>query len=196
MFIKYFVLLLGAAIVLGVAWWLISPLWRNTRLDEPIPSAPAPTIQQTPVSGAIRDNFDTMDATTREQFKKATDAVESHIMPGIDAMPPAPPSQSPAIIASAPMIARAHEVEGRALLVQAGAQKVLRFEDLKTINGPDLRIYLSSGLNVEDALDLGPIRATRGNVNYTLPEGVDTAKYRNALIWCRAFGVLFSYAAL
>ena len=179
------------AIVVGglvIAWWLISPLWRNKKLDEPLPQD-----SQGPV---IKDSMDTMDAATEERFMKETKAMADHIMRGSDPMPSLSPSKAPAILAQAPMIARAHDVQGRAFLVQTGEQVVLRFEDLKTINGPDLRIYLSSGLNVDDTLDLGPIRATEGNVNYVLPPDADLAKYRNALIWCRAFGVLFSYAQL
>lgn len=167
---------IGGAIVLGLGWYLISPLWRNVTLDEQLPQAPV--IQ------------DTMDAATKEQFMKAVDAMKDKVMVGSDAMP----SQQPIVLAETPLVARAHDVAGKGLLLQIGDQKVLRFENLKTINGPDLRIYLSSGLNVNDAIDLGPIRATEGNVNYSLPAGIDTTRYRNALIWCRAFGVLFSYA--
>ena len=106
---------------------------------------------------------------------------------------PMPPNQ-PRVLGEAPMVARAHDVAGKALIVQIGDQKILRFENLKTINGPDLRIYLSAGLNAQDIVDLGSLRATEGNVNYSIPAGTDTTKYHNALIWCRAFGVLFSYA--
>ena len=100
------------------------------------------------------------------------------------------------IMSRANMIARAHEVSGEALLVQSGDEMYLRFENLKTINGPDLRIYLSADLNADDFVDLGSIRATQGSVNYVIPVGTDIHKYKNAMIWCRAFGVLFSYAQL
>ena len=176
-------------IIIIIAYWLISPLWRKTQLNEPIPQAPS--TSPTPVT--INDNIDTMDAATKEKFMKATEEMANKKMTSTDAMPSSP-SQQPTIIAQAPMIARAHNVKGKALLVQTGGQKILRFENLETINGPDLRIYLSTGLNVEDAIDLGPIRATEGNVNYALPQQADTSKYKNALIWCRTFGVLFSYA--
>lgn len=94
------------------------------------------------------------------------------------------------------LIAQAHEVAGEALLVKGDQENFLRFENLKTINGPDLRIYLSTDLKAKNFVDLGPIRATEGNVNYAIPTGTDLNKYRYALIWCRAFGVLFSYAQL
>lgn len=116
--------------------------------------------------------------------------MKEKVMKKSDAMP----VSGPLIIGRADMIAMAHEVEGVALLVESGNETFLRFEDLKTINGPDLRIYLSSDLNADDIVDLGPIRATEGNVNYPIPAGTNLGKYKNAMIWCRAFGVLFSYA--
>lgn len=100
------------------------------------------------------------------------------------------------IVASGSFIAQAHEVEGRAQLLRVEDQHILRFEDFKTINGPDLRIYLATDTTAEDFIDLGKIKATEGNVNYTIPEGIDREKYNTVLVWCRAFSVLFSYAVL
>ncbi len=175
-------------VVLGVAWWLISPLWRTVTLDEPLPATP-PLPDE---GNRIKDNLTSMDKETRDRFAQETDAMKDTAMIKEEPMPPA----GPAVLAQAPMVARAHDVEGKALLIETGDQKIVRFEDLKTINGPDLRIYLSAGLDSKDFVDLGAIRATQGNVNYSVPPGTDTSKYRNVLIWCRAFGVLFSYAAL
>ena len=181
-------------IFMGIAYWLISPLWRTKRLDESLPQpsaaqSSAPVGQQVP---EIKDNLDTMDPKTKQDFMQQTDKMKDKTMVKADAMP----SNQPRVLGEAPLVARAHDVAGKALIVQVGDQKILRFEDLQTINGPDLHIYLSAGLDAGDAVDLGSIRATEGNVNYTIPVGTDTSKYRNVLIWCRPFGVLFSYAQL
>jgi hypothetical protein len=90
----------------------------------------------------------------------------------------------------------AHHVEGKALLIEEDGKKIVRFEDFDTINGPALYIYLSSDLGDDDFVNLGEIKATSGNVNYEVPEGVDTEKYNNVLVWCEPFSVLFSYAEL
>lgn len=169
------------SVILIVAYWLISPFWRNAALNEELPGA---------TNTSINDNLSTMDADTRSDFEKQTMEMQNKIIEKSDAMP----ESGTTIISRADMIARAHEVEGVALLIKSGNETFLRFENLKTINGPDLRIYLSSGLNANDIIDLGSIRATEGNVNYIIPAGTDLGKYRNAMIWCRAFGVLFSYA--
>lgn len=90
----------------------------------------------------------------------------------------------------------AHPASGYALLVKAGGASYLRYEDLKTINGPDLYVYLSKDLDAKDFVDLGRIKATEGNVNYEIPENINLKDYRYALIWCKAFGVLFNSADL
>lgn len=131
-----------------------------------------------------------MDAATKSEFESQTLAMKDKIMTKEDSMP----AGQPTIVNRANMVAGAHDVSGQALIVKSGDENFLRFENLKTINGPDLRIYLSSALNNSDIVDLGDIRATEGSVNYPIPAGTDLSKYKNAMIWCRAFGVLFSYA--
>ena len=94
------------------------------------------------------------------------------------------------------LIPSAHEVSGKALIIDTPEGKFLRFENFETINGPDLFIYLSTDLSSNDYINLGEIKATKGNVNYLLPDDIDLKKYNKVLVWCRAFRVLFSYAEL
>jgi len=100
------------------------------------------------------------------------------------------------IIAQGDLKESAHEVEGKALIINDNGKTKLRFEDFETINGPDLHIYLSSDLDAEDYIDLGKIKATKGNVNYDIPSEIDISKYNKVLVWCVPFRVLFSYAEL
>ncbi len=81
---------------------------------------------------------------------------------------------------------------------------MLRLENLNVTNGPDLRVYLvrhpdpaSSG-DVKDSefVDLGPLKGNIGNQNYPVPAGTDVSQFASAVVWCRAFGVLFSAAPL
>ena len=164
-------------IAVGVAYWLVSPLFREIILDEPLPP--------------FGDAMEVMSDQQREEFHRQVEALRGTGAELDEAMP-----TGPAVLARGDMQPRAHTVSGRALILDAGASRFLRFEDLDTVNGPDLRIYLSKDLSDDDVIDLGPIRATNGNVNYELPPGVDIGEYRYALIWCRAFTVLFSFADL
>jgi hypothetical protein len=173
-------------VVLAIAYWLLSPLWRQVPLNEELPGTSMVAENNT----AIKDNMEVMDEKTKMEFEKQAMEMSDKIMKKNEIMP----NNQPQIISRVDLVPRAHDVEGSALIVKSGNTTFLRFEDLKTINGPDLRIYLSNDLSADDIVDLGSIRATEGNVNYEIPAGTDLAKYKNAMIWCRTFGVLFSYA--
>lgn len=89
-----------------------------------------------------------------------------------------------------------HPASGSVSVLQIGEERTLRYENFKTINGPDLLVYLSTDLEATDFVDLGELKATEGDVNYTIPPGTDLSKYRYALIWCEDFSVLFNSADL
>lgn len=89
-----------------------------------------------------------------------------------------------------------HPASGTVRIVQADGKKFVRYESFKTINGPDIYVYLAKDLDSKDFVNLGGVRATEGNVNYEIPAGVDVSQYRYVLTWCKAFGVLFNYADL
>ena len=92
-----------------------------------------------------------------------------------------------------------HFGEGQALLIQtAPGQYVLRFENFSVRNGPDLFVYLSpkrDGYGI-DSLELGKLKATDGAFNYDVPAGTDVSQYKSAVVWCKAFSVLFAVAPL
>jgi hypothetical protein len=46
------------------------------------------------------------------------------------------------------------------------------------------------------SLYLGPLKATNGSFNYELPAGTDWQAYRSVVVWCRAFAVLVTWADL
>ncbi len=87
-----------------------------------------------------------------------------------------------------------HPASGQARIVRSGGKTYLRYENFKTINGPDIYVYLSKDLDAKEFVSLGPVRATEGNINYEIPEGVDPREYPYALTWCKAFSVLFNSA--
>ena len=90
----------------------------------------------------------------------------------------------------------AHPASGTVSLLQRDNEAVVRYENFKTINGPDLKVYLSTDLEATEFIDLGPLKATEGNVNYPIPVGTDVQKYHYVLVWCEQFGVLFNHADL
>lgn len=105
------------------------------------------------------------------------------------------PVSTTAVILARPIVDTvAHPASGTVSLLQRDNDVVVRYENFKTINGPDLRVYLSTDLGATEFVDLGPLKATEGNVNYSVPPGTDLKKYRYALVWCEQFGVLFNSA--
>ncbi len=105
-------------------------------------------------------------------------------------MPAAPRTLATASIVDTP----AHPAEGTVRVVEADGTTYVRYENFKTLNGPDIFVYLSKDLEASEYVNLGRVKATEGNVNYEIPAGVDVADYPYVLIWCRAFGVLFNSA--
>lgn len=89
-----------------------------------------------------------------------------------------------------------HPAEGYVRLVPTTSGTIVRFEEYKTINGPDLHVYLAKDLKANEYVDLGKIRGTEGNINYNVPEGVDVSEYPYVLVWCEPFSVLFNYAEI
>ena len=107
------------------------------------------------------------------------------------------PAASTPVMQAAPVLGTVgHPAEGSALVVEAGGKQYLRYENFKTLNGPDLYVYLAKTPDAKEFIDLGRLRATEGNVNYEIPNDVDPRDYPYALTWCKQFGVLFNMAKL
>lgn len=173
-----------AIVGLSAGWYLLSPLWRVEERNDVFPG-------ERVASPHIEDNFENMTSDERRAFDEAVEMMADHKKEMMDTMP-----VGPRIVSEGVFKPRAHEVAGAAKLIEHEGKRTLRFEDFETINGPDLHIYLSKDLSADDYIDLGKIRGTKGNINYEFDAGIDTAIYKNVMIWCVPFRVLFSYAEL
>lgn len=99
---------------------------------------------------------------------------------------------------------RSHEGRGSATVVRlADGRRVLRFDAFRTLNGPDLQVYLLADPAAERRgdlsrgfLSLGALKGNEGPQNYDIPAGTDLSRYRAVAVWCRRFGVNFTTAAL
>ena len=90
-----------------------------------------------------------------------------------------------------------HDAQGtvRTISLDYG-NNILRLENFKATNGPDLYVYLATDDKASEFVSLGKLKANNGNQNYDIPENTDLEKYSKVLIWCKAFGVLFGNADL
>jgi hypothetical protein len=91
-----------------------------------------------------------------------------------------------------------HNAEGLAkvILLDGSGQTILRLENFKSTNGPNVHLYLATDKAASNFIDLGRLKANNGNQNYNIPVGTDLVKYNVALIWCKDFSVLFGSAQL
>lgn len=171
-------LLAGAALVFVLVWLQPQKLFIETTVDEALPEVPTAATTSPPSSP---------DATN-------------------DAPSASPaPAATPRVIAGGRFRSLEHASSGRALVIElATGERFLRFEDLDTSNGPDLRVYLSvlpsdrGWYDYDDArfVDLGALKGNRGNQNYRVPADIDVESFRSAVIWCRRFSVGFAVAPL
>ncbi len=89
-----------------------------------------------------------------------------------------------------------HPASGNARIIRSEGKTYVRYENFKTINGPDLYVYIAKDRDAKEFVNLGVVKATEGNINYEVPAGINVVEYPYVLTWCKAFGVLFNYADL
>ena len=85
---------------------------------------------------------------------------------------------------------------GARLIEAADGSLTLALEDFSVQNGPDLFVYVSPDPNgwTEEAVNLGELKATDGTFSYEIPPEVQASDIASAVVWCKAFGVLFATA--
>jgi hypothetical protein len=77
-------------------------------------------------------------------------------------------------------------------------------DDFEVGPGPAFHVYLLPRKEVRRSadvigsmfVDLGPLRAFKGSQRYSIPSGLDLARFDSVVIWCREFSVLISPADL
>jgi hypothetical protein len=95
----------------------------------------------------------------------------------------------------------AHSGRGTAAVVELpSGERKLTLTGFETDSGPDLRLYVSTGNpasgDLGDFQDLGALKGNVGNQQYTLPADLNLGRYSTVVVWCRAFSVAFTSAAL
>jgi hypothetical protein len=98
-----------------------------------------------------------------------------------------------------------HPTEGTATIYRIeNGNRVLRFANFRTSNGPDVHVYMVASEDARDSasvqnsafIDLGLIKGNIGDQNYTLDFNLDLAKYRTVSVWCKRFSKNFGAAPL
>ena len=94
-----------------------------------------------------------------------------------------------------------HTGEGTATLYRlADGRHVIRFEEFRVRNGPDLRVILTpvgrGDVLADGYIELGELKGNIGNQNYFLPDDADPDDYKAVIIYCWPFRVVFAAAEL
>ncbi|WP_345591662.1 DM13 domain-containing protein [Streptomyces marokkonensis] len=171
--------LLVLAVVAGAGLFYFQP-WKtftDTTVDEALPGVSAPAANGGP--------------STKDTARTS------------DAEPPVEDTR-PKELSGGSFVSHDHDTSGTARTLRlADGSQVLRFEDLSSSEGPDVRVYLSTrgpeaaeaGLG-DGAVALGKLKGNLGNQNYPVPAGTDLSRFRSAVIWCERFSVSFGAAGL
>jgi len=167
-----------AAISVPAVSYTASPLFINTTINEP---APVSTT-----NGDKPDQENSMEEKD-ETMKDGADSMTKDELAMVDK------GVSGTFVGVGDGI---HNADGQARVSPVDGSDVLRLEDFRSTNGPDLYVYLSTDKQASDYVILGQLKANIGNQNYGIPEGTDLSKYDTVLIWCKQFSVLFGSAEL
>ncbi len=114
----------------------------------------------------------------------------------------------PRELATGQLISHEHASSGTVKILELpDGSRILRFEGLDTSDGPDLRVWLSDAPVIEGLagwqvfddgayLDLGALKANKGDQNYDIPAATVLGDYTSVSIWCARFTVSFAAAEL
>jgi hypothetical protein len=197
------------------AYYLVSPLFISTKVNEPLPTS---SVQSESFQKFVAMNEEEkmqaakqMSSQERDEIMSVAARVNNSLDEPMDQtllqQQPQPQNNTTSTTNTGQDILRTgtfvgvgdgiHNAEGIAKIIplQDGSN-ILRLENLHVTNGPDLYVYLATDKSASDFVSLGKLKANNGNQNYDIPSQTELTKYDNALIWCRPFSVLFGSAEL
>jgi hypothetical protein len=197
------IIVVVAAVMISTGLYTISPLFTSNTVNEPLPTTAA--IINKKVASQEYQKFISMNEQDRMNAAKQMSQREKNmVMIGagqinntVNAMTPGTIKQQQvhATITSKIMTGSFigagdgfHNAEGLAKVIPLGDKStVIRLENFKSTNGPNVHLYLSTDKAASNFIDLGRLKANNGNQNYNIPDGTDLTKYNMALIWCKDF---------
>jgi hypothetical protein len=202
-------------IIIGVGtYYLASPLFISTEVNEPLPtSAVESEVYQKFITMSEEEKLDTakqMSPEEREEIMTTASKINNSVNESMDQIPQQQQQQQQqtqnTITTASTLRAGSfvgvgdgiHNAEGEAKVIpfQNENSNILRLENLRVTNGPDLYVYLATDKTASDFVNVGKLKANNGNQNYDIPAGTDLTNYDTVLIWCRPFSILFGSAEL
>lgn len=182
--------LVAAVPLLIVAWWLGSPLFLDKTVNETLPLSANAAVPA--------------DMTREDAERMMAEAAAVDDAPMDEAMPAA---MEPEVIKRGAFrdADDFHKGSGTAAIYKLDdGSHLLRFEDFRVTNGPDLRVLISPAPDVPNRdvleevgyIELDKLKGNIGSQNYPIPASVDVGDQMTVIIYCKPFHVLFSVAVL
>lgn len=209
--VKYGLIAVIVIIIIGTgAFYLASPLFISTQVNEPLPTnAVESEAYQKFISINEEERMQAakqMSAQERDEIMSSAARVNNSINEPMN-QAQAQEEQERTLNTTTQNVLRAgsfigigdgiHNAEGIAKIIPLeDGTPILRLENLRVTNGPDLYVYLSPDKSASDFVNVGKLKANNGNQNYDIPAGINLSKYDTVLVWCRPFSVLFGSAEL
>ena len=198
------------------AYYLISPLFFSTEVNEPLPTS---VVQSESFQKFAAMNEEEkmqaakqMSPQERDEIMSAAAKVNDSLDEFMDQtlsqqQQPQPQNNTTSTTSTRQSTLRTgsfvgvgdgiHNAEGTAKVIPLqDRSNTLRLENLHVTNGPDLYVYIATDKSASDYVSLGRLKANNGNQNYDIPSEIDLTKYDTILIWCRPFSVIFGSAEL
>lgn len=209
--VKYGLIAVIVIIIIGTgAFYLASPLFISTQVNEPLPTnAVESEAYQKFISINEEERMQAakqMSVQERDEIMSSAARVNNSINEPMN-QAQAQEEQERTLNTTTQNVLRAgsfigigdgiHNAEGIAKIIPLeDGTPILRLENLRVTNGPDLYVYLSPDKSASDFVNVGKLKANNGNQNYDIPAGINLSKYDTVLVWCRPFSVLFGSAEL
>ena len=176
--------------IIAFAWWLVSPVFVSTTVDEEFPLAATAVVPPDMTRAEVEKVMAEKAKVTQEMTEEMPDAMTS-----------AEKIKSGSFLG----VDRFHKGSGEATIYRLeDGSYALRLENFESTNGPDLHIILSPHPNPGSAgevktpgyVDLGKLKGNIGNQNYEIPAGTNVNSQMSVVIYCVPFSVVFSVASL
>lgn len=199
------IVIIIAAIAIPVGIYTASPLFINTTVNEPLPVSSVTDLEKFQEFMSMNSEQERVEKgqqmTTEEKNAILRGAAQTNGNALSQNMTEAATTLGYTSLAIGNFIGvndGIHNAEGVAKVIRlddAGGM-IVRLENFKATNGPDLYVYLATDNTASDFVNLGRLKGNIGNQNYDIPEGTDLSRYDTVLVWCKAFSVLFGSAKL
>lgn len=201
--LRLFIIGIGALLVVAVFTF---PLWRPLLVDDVVDEAfpGLPAEMQDDFRALPQEQQDLLLQMRGENEAMALDTARS-MLSGDSSVSEEMPTE-PVTLLSGEFIRidAIHGAEGTATVYRLPDESlVVRLENFRSTNGPELHVLLSRHADPRnqsdlgaDYRDLGRLKGNVGSQNYAIPADVNISDFNSVVIYCLPFNVVFSTATL